>query len=162
MTAAAGATDPCGVCGRCMTCLISSDDRLTIDGLTPTRRPPSVCLCASGVKWAGYLYSVGRRSVSLPVTGGPLPAPSRVITLDRASAEEVWPLTINVNGSFGRDSQSRSCADFSFGEVFLETSLVGEDGVNWPVGLSGRPHLCDIWQKWMKWLWSLVICHHLK
>ena len=21
---------------------------------------------------------------------------------------------------------------------------VGEDGVNWPVGLSGRPHLCDI------------------
>ena len=22
------------------------------------------------------------------------------------------------------------------------TSSVGEDGVNWPVGLSGRPHLC--------------------
>ena len=21
---------------------------------------------------------------------------------------------------------------------------IGEDGVNWPVGLSGRPHLCDI------------------
>ena len=23
-------------------------------------------------------------------------------------------------------------------------AYVGEDGVNWPVGLSGRPHLCDI------------------
>ena len=28
----------------------------------------------------------------------------------------------------------------------IEISFVkiGEDGVNWPVGLSGRPHLCDI------------------